>query len=106
MTAIKKFVKPSSIQFQTKVKPEAKYPMLSQAARGITFMREGAICMRVDVSAYQAIKDLKGDAYSKIKNTIDTQLWIINLQTGRVFVSQDVPVEWIKLTVDVEGEME
>lgn len=105
MTAIKKFTKPSSIQFRTKVEDKGPLPMLAQTKRGVTFLREGAICMRVDVSPYQAIKDMPAELYNLIQGVTDNHLWIINLQTGRVFISEDMPVEWIKLTVDVEGEV-
>lgn len=104
MTEIMTFKKPSTIQFKLK-KAEPKQAMLSQAQRGVTFLREGAICMRVDVSAYQGLKDLRLELSRAVKELHDNGLWIINLQTGRVFVSEDMPVEWIKLTVDVAGEL-
>lgn len=61
--------------------------------------------MRVDVSAYQAIKNLTTEEAETVKDIlVDRLLWVINLQTGRVFVSEDKPIDWIKLTVDVDGE--
>lgn len=103
MTEIMTFKKPSSIQFRLKSEPSKA--MLSQAKRGDTFLREGAICMRTDISAYQGLKELPLALSRSIKELHDNGLWILNLQTGRVFISENVPVEWIKLTVDVAGEL-
>jgi hypothetical protein len=77
--------------------------MISDAKRGETFLREGAICVRVDVSDYQGehsgqqrCEDLKPKA---------GRYWIHNLQTGRVWASEDKPIEWVKITMTVDSKL-
>lgn len=103
MKQIAVFKSPSQIKFSIAVAPEDQQPMLSHTKRGVPFLREGAICMRVDVSAHRALQEISSKKAEETKHLLDDRLWIINLQTGRVFISQDMPVEWIKLNVSVEG---
>lgn len=98
--AIKTFKSPSSITFAL---GESEYdgPMISHAERGQTFLRDGAICVRVDVSNYQGESD-----DSKRCKDIEPKAgryWIHNLQTGRVWSSEDKPIEWIKITMTVDS---
>lgn len=101
--SIRVFKEPSQIQFAVQ-KLETKVAMLSEAKRGDTFLREGAICMRVDNSVNVIREDLPLIEYASVAQAIRNKIWVCNLQTGRVWASEDCPVEWIKVCVTVEGE--
>jgi len=100
--AIRVFKSPSKLTVVVKNPVEAERPpMISDSKRGDTFMREGALCMRTDVSLYRA---------SAVEGRDDVTApegyyWILNLQTGRTWASADVPIRWVKATVTLDGEL-
>lgn len=110
MVQIATFKSPSKAEFVLKVPIRQAKPRLSQAKRGDTFLWQGAhlrndkaICMLTTVSAYQyAIKQTQAHQ-NILKKAQDSGIWIVNLQTGRTFVAEDCEIEFVKLTIHVEG---
>lgn len=101
------FKKPSSIIFT--VAPANKAPVytVKDAQRGNTFLHKGAVCMLTEVSAYQALAEanMNQAVQSCIRNLLSDSVFIVNLQTGRTFsVKPDDEIEWIKVTMSVEGQ--
>jgi hypothetical protein len=104
MIQIKTFTKPSAIEFAAACDEVAR-PKLSDAKRGETFLRDGAVCMRVDVSAYQAMKNSNETIKDAVHDALKDSIFIINLQTGRVFIGNPIDdVTWIKVKMTLEGE--
>lgn len=110
MSQIATFKSPSKAEFVLKVPSRQAKPRLSQAKRGDTFLWRGAhlrndaaICMLTTVSAYQyAIKQSQGHQ-AVLAKAQSQGIWITNLQTGRTFVAEDCEIEFVKLTIHVEG---
>lgn len=95
------FKKPSQLKVVL-AKPSPKHgPSISDAKRGDLFLRNGAICMRVDVGLYE-LESRCPPVVEVAKD--DRRFAIINLQTGRVWFSEDQEVEFIKATLTVEAE--
>lgn len=111
MHTLATFKSPSKIQFSVvpPSKPEAK-PRLKDTKRGETFLWAGehgynspAICMRTTVSAYQyAIRQTKAHQ-GILQRACDHGIFIVNLQTGRTLAAIDCDIEFVKLTMHVEG---
>lgn len=105
MDKLRVYEKPSQIKFTVVESDGSEQPMLSQARRGDTFLREGAICMAATCNINpKLIEQLTGPSKSLINNTLDRLFWVCNLQSGRVYASEDMPIKWVKLTVHVDGE--
>lgn len=100
MRTMQIFRSPSQIIFEV-AEPDHR-PMISQAVRGQTFLHNGAVCMLSEVSGYQALKDFK--RFKECSEALDKAIWVVNLQTGRTFVVNDGPIEWVKVTMTVEGQ--
>lgn len=105
MDKLRVYKTPSQIKFVI-VDPDAMdQPMLSHAKRGDTFLREGAVCMRVDCNINpRLLETMQPNSRNLITNTIEKLLWVTNLQSGRTYASEDMPIKWVKLTVQVDGE--
>jgi len=105
MAQIAKFKCPSQLNVKIGVPSQAQ-PRISDTKRGVIFLREGALCMRVHVGAYRLTRGLPIEDVNEITEAIEGEdaLWIINLQTGRVFVSTDMVIEYVKATVTLDGE--
>lgn len=110
MVQIATFKSPSKAEFVLKVPSRQAKPRLSHAKRGDTFLwqaahgrHDAAVCMLTTVSAYQyAIKQSQAHQ-NVLKKAQDSGIWIINLQTGRTFTAEDCEIEFVKLTIHVEG---
>lgn len=104
MTRIKIFKSPSKIVFKLSKSADIK-PKLKNTKRGETFLLNEAVCMRADVSPFQAIKDIPSDAYNLVKDAFTDYCWITNLQTGRTFIScGEQDIEYVKVVMTLEGE--
>lgn len=68
-----------------------RLPMLSEMQRGQLFLRDGAVCMKVDVGGNN-----EGDKIPEPRG-----YGIINLGTGRVWFADDCPVERVQATMNV-----
>ena len=114
-----KYQKPSTIVFE-EVEAKKDGPKVSDAKMGVTFLRDGAVCMRVEVSIWRILSEAEKScgfssmsadcraAVHKYQDHAKTRskdaTAIINLQTGRVFFANDSdPIEWIKVTMSVDA---
>lgn len=110
MVSLATFKSPSAIDFQVSLPAKLKRPRLKDTKRGDVFLwqadhgrHDAAICMRTTVSAYQyAIKQSQGHQ-AVLAKAQSEGIWIINLQTGRTFVSNDCEIDYVKIKVVVEG---
>lgn len=117
-STIKKYAKPSKIVFD--VQPTPPGFTLGMATIGQTFLREGAVCMRVECSAYKALESMRegakgidfaiGDTkaadklFNMLKDALKSAPFICNLQTGRVWVANpDDQIEWVKVRMTLDG---
>lgn len=103
MTQIKTFKSPSKILFKVAA-VDTTTPKLEDTKRGETFLLNGAVCMRADVSPFQAIKDIEAKIYNLVRDEFIAAIWVTNLQTGRTFVAcgnQDI--EYVKVTMTLVG---
>lgn len=91
--SIKSFKSASQLAFEGV--PSDDSVALSKTSRGDVFLREGAVCMRVETNYTP-----ERPAWS----TPAHQYAIINLQTGRVWFAEDCQVKYIKARVLVETE--
>jgi hypothetical protein len=101
MRSIAVFKNPSKLKVVLSKPVSVQVPMLSQAKRGELFLRNGAVCMRVDVGLYEL--ESRCPPVVKVADN-DQRFAVINLQTGRVWFSADQEVEFIKATLTVDGE--
>jgi len=101
MRSIAVFKNPSKLKVVLSKPVSVQVPMLSQAKRGELFLRNGAVCMRVDVGLYEL--GSRCPPVVKVADN-DQRFAVINLQTGRVWFSADQEVEFIKATLTVDGE--
>lgn len=105
MDKLRVYKTPSQIKFTVVEPDDSEQPMLSQAKRGNTFLREGAICMAVDCNINPKLLDNMHESIQGILHkTLNGLFWVCNLQSGRVYASEDMPIKWVKLTVHVDGE--
>jgi hypothetical protein len=92
MKEIKVYKEPSKLSFQLADRDDSV--ALSTTERGDVFLRDGAVCMRVEVESSldrAAIKE--GKAY------------LINLQTGRVWPAEGTDrIRFVQAVVTLEGE--
>lgn len=103
--AIKRFKKPSQIIFKEAKEVDDSVIRLNQIDRGVTFMHQETVFMRVDVSGYQATKKLPIGTDVVLTSVLSSSLWVINLQTGRVFILPgETEIDLIKVTMTVAGE--
>lgn len=91
MKEIKVFKQPSKLEFKL---GESGNVALSVAERGDVFLRDGAVCMRVEMESNLERETVKaGKAY------------IINLQTGRVWAAEATDrISFVSATVTLAGE--
>jgi hypothetical protein len=61
------------------------------------FIREGKLCMRV-MNVCNA--NIKGKASKR------TDLWIVDLQAGKTFLSSDIPVELVDVQITITNKAE
>lgn len=100
------FKNPSKLKVVLAKQVDKSVPMISKAKRGELFLRNGAVCMRVDVGKYE-IELRCPEAHEAMQEElegIEEKFAIINLQTGRVWWSADQEVEYVKAVLTVEGE--
>ena len=92
MKEIKVYKEPSKLEFRLAERDDTV--PLASTERGDVFLRDGAVCMRVEVEASldrAAVKE--GKAY------------IINLQTGRVWPAEGTDrIRFVQAVVTLEGE--
>jgi len=104
MDKIRVYAKPSAITFKIGAGKDNR-PTLDETSLGVTFRRDGAICMRVETSGYQAIKNMLPEISEGVKKALNEAVWIINLQTGRVFVADKSDrIEYVKVVMTLDGE--
>jgi hypothetical protein len=105
MSQLRKYKSPSTIKFVIEDNGAYK-PRLSDTKRGTTFIMDGgAICMRTDVSGYQAVKDCFSDVRDLAMKTLGDGVFVTNLQSGRTYaVAGDPEVEYVRITMTLDGE--
>jgi hypothetical protein len=95
VNSIKVFKHPSKLKVVIDP-PPAPVSMLSGTVKGDTFLREGALCMRVELGYHCEREGIVGSP----------ALWIINLQTGRVWAAGDRVIDHVKACLTLEGGRE